>query len=193
MSSHMRPSLFLILISILVLVIGIAFFARGVQDVQEAVLSSSWPTTTGKIVGARINVSGGTSRPLSSRTVGAFNYYPDILYAYTVGNNSYIGEVVYPRSFWSHGSSQRILARFPLQSQQIIHFSPADPQTAVLLPGLRLGTFQQLIFSTLIISVSILVGIRAHPYKPSWAAASNYVMLTIALQVIYLLITAYLE
>jgi hypothetical protein len=95
----MRPSLFPILISILILVIGIVFFARGVQNVDEAVLSAGWPTTPGKIVVSSINLSGGTSAPRRSSKAGAFNYYPEILYAYTVGNNSYTSEVVYPRLF----------------------------------------------------------------------------------------------
>jgi hypothetical protein len=58
----------------------------------------------------------------------------------------------------SHGSSQRVVDAFPYNTQVQVHYSPANPNDALLQPGLRLGVFQGLLVATLVLSLALVIG-----------------------------------
>lgn len=132
-------SMFLLLLLIPCLIVGLVISSHGINDIRKAVASKDWPVTTGRIVGS----SSGN--------------FPDITYAYTINGIPYQCSQVYPHWFWTHGSSQRVVNMFPVQSLVPIHFSPTNPREAMLLVGLRPGVFQRLVSSTLVLSFIVLL------------------------------------
>ena len=131
-----------LLLSLLIpfLILGLVLFSYGISDIRKAVSSKDWPVTTGTIVGSD---SSGDS--------------PDITYAYTINGIPYQCSKVYPHWFWSAGSSRHVVNAFPVRSSAPVHYSPTNPQEALLWVGLHPGVFQRLICSTLILSVIILL------------------------------------
>lgn len=138
----------LVLVAI-ALFVGAGFlFARGVGDIRKVMASESWPVTTGTIIASDAGYSGKRSGN------STFNYYPQITYAYEVNGTAYTGDQIHPRLFWSHGSTLREVAEYPLRSQQPVHYSPVNPGDAVLQARLSPGVFQRLLVATTLMALA---------------------------------------
>jgi len=147
-------AVFLFLFALVPLVLGGYLLVRGARDIGEAMASTSWPTAQGTIVESRVVATG-------KRGGGTFNYYPKVIYTYTVNGKEYTGDEVYPHLFWSQGPSLRVVEAYPFGSMKTVHYSPNQPEEAMLEPGLRLGVFQQSVLATLVLSMAILFGINS--------------------------------
>ena len=123
-----------------VVFVGI-FFAAGLglswwgwAVLQNARVSESWPMTDGEITYSQIQIStddDGTS------------YHADVRFVYVVEDRRYEADTV---SFGQYGSSDRshaagIVARYPVGQRAAVYYDPAKPETAVLEPGVTLGSY----------------------------------------------------
>lgn len=121
--------------------IMLVFFAAGIgvsiwgwSVLQNARISDSWPTTDGEILSSNVRVDNdddGTS------------YFGDVTFQYFVDDIPYTSDNV---SFGQYGSSDRdhaasIVARYPAGEGVTVHYDPADPETAVLEPGVTWSSY----------------------------------------------------
>lgn len=123
-----------------VVFVGIFFIAGlglswwGWVVLQNARVSESWPMTDGEITYSQIQIStddDGTS------------YHADVRFVYVAEDRRYEADTV---SFGQYGSSDRnhaagIVARYPVGQRVTVYYDPAKPETAVLEPGVTLGSY----------------------------------------------------
>lgn len=135
----------------------IIFFAAGIgisiwgwSVLQNARVSESWPATDGEVVSSNVRVStdeDGTS------------YFGDVTYSYVVNDARYTSDNV---SFGQYGSSDRghaeeIVAKYPAGSGVTVRYDPADPETAVLEPGVTWSSYLMLGFGALFTCIPLIV------------------------------------
>ncbi len=106
----------------------------GVTTVRNASVSQDWPAVPGTITVSQVTIS--------TDEDGA-TYYADVQYKYVVNDRWYTADTV---NFGEYGSSNRsradkIVARYPPDSQVTVYYNPDDPDTAVLEPGLSWGSY----------------------------------------------------
>ncbi len=164
-------------------------------DIIQAGASSRWTKTTGTVIESRVTFSGGTRH----RGPGVFNYYPVVTYRYSVDGAPRVADKIYPTLFWSQGSAKQFVEAHPMRSQLEVYFSPANPADAMLLPGLRLGTFQRFICGTSLASVGLLCAVGCFRYFDteifgiSLDSLSNVTLLLIIVQVVYLFLSGFYQ
>lgn len=122
---------------IMLALLGLFVTLAGIASFKVAVASPRWPKTTARVVKSWISQYRTHSK--SNRVV----YSPMLEYEYEVAGQSYIGDCI---DFSSYSGSQR-------QAQQIlddiganrdyiqVYYSPNNPETSVILPGLRFVHF----------------------------------------------------
>lgn len=123
--------------------------------------SKTWPTTTGKITSSRIDEFMGRAKTAtgSRRTI----YTPQIKFSYTVDGKQYHGDRIGNGDYQSYTeySPNRLIKRYPAQSEVTIYYNPADPTDALLQPtaagnliGLIVGTIISL-FGVICIAIVV--------------------------------------
>jgi hypothetical protein len=117
----------------LFILIGLIALGVGVMNLVRSLRCESWPTVEGVI----------ESADMQSQTGGeeGITYSADISYAYQVAGKHYAGQrVAFGARSASSSRAQRVLDRFPVGKKVSVHYSPGDPQLAVLEPGIHGGT-----------------------------------------------------
>jgi len=130
----------LIVMGLIFAAVGIGVLIWGVMTVKNAYASSSWPTTTGKIVESRVDHRRSSS---GSRSSSSTTYHAEIGYTYTVDGNTYDGDRV---SFGEYGSSnsshaRSVVRRYPVGQSVEVCYDPADPTSACLEAGVSWSTW----------------------------------------------------
>lgn len=137
---------------IVVQVIGGVLFAIGVLIgygmVRTRARSASWaywPVATGTIVVSEVTVA--TQRLIQS-TGPTKIYGTDIRYEYEADGRSFTGDTVTlggtAETSASEGSSEALVARYPLGAKVDVYYDPADPSTSMLEPASRSGIFNMM-------------------------------------------------
>ena len=137
--------------------IMIVFFAAGIgisiwgwSVLQNARVSETWPTTDGEILTSNVRIDNdddGTS------------YFGDVTFRYVVDDVVYTSDSV---SFGQYGSSNRghaeeIVARYPTGNGVTVHYDPADPETAVLEPGVTWSSYFILAMGAVFTCIPLIV------------------------------------
>lgn len=130
--------------------VGIGLSIWGWSVLQDARVSESWPATDGEILSSTIRVDtdeDGTS------------YFGDVTFRYFVDDVAYTSDNV---SFGQYGSSDRdhaeeIVARYPAGSGATVHYDPAEPETAVLEPGVTWSSYMLLGMGVLFICIPVII------------------------------------
>ena len=129
--------------------VGIWQVVAGWDSVAEGWQSSSWPTTTGTITSANIRVSHGQH---------GSSLIPEVSYAYAVSGATFTGTVIAPRLWGDASSAHAVMRDFPVGSHPLVHYSPAGPGRAVLIPGLHFQTFARLLFGLVPFTLAGTIG-----------------------------------
>lgn len=140
---HLLPLVF-------VLVGGVILFF-GVRQILRANASTTWPTVTGVVTVAELGKHLGHDRD------DATTYSADISYDYVVNDHSYVNGTVNFGSVQTSDPStaRRVLKRYPVGLQVPVYYNPADPQEAILEPGLDWGSWFLPIFGGIFLVVGV--------------------------------------
>jgi len=117
----------------LFLLIGMATLGAGCWNLFESLRCRSWPVTTGVITAAEMTTQSGDQ--------GGETHGVNIAYDYMVAGQHYDGtRLAFGVMTASGGYAQAVLKCYPVGRKIPVHYSPADPQQAVLETGIHGGT-----------------------------------------------------
>ena len=106
--------------------LALALFAAWLRD--RAATARTWPTASGTVTASQ--VQSGTDAD------GSFLYWPEVRYAYSVGDREYLGGRV--RATLTRTSSPdhatAVVSRYPTGSTVTVRYDPANPASALLDP-----------------------------------------------------------
>ncbi|MDB6057710.1 MAG: hypothetical protein JWO95_1554 [Verrucomicrobiales bacterium] len=118
----------------LFIIIGVVIIGVGANLVFQSVRCRSWPTTVGTIRTARMGQH--------SSNKGGNTYSADISYGYSVGDTRYLGtKVAFGMMSASSSYAGGVLKRYPVGAEVPVYYSPNNPGTAVLEPGIHGGAW----------------------------------------------------
>jgi hypothetical protein len=121
---------------------GLVLAGYGVRQLYLGHVSKGWPQTEGSVVESEVTKERvERSRGDSGRPRYETRYRPRVRYHYTVERQTYSSERI---GFGSESMRDRKVAdaiaqKYPAGSQPVVYYSPDDPTTAVLEPGLTRG------------------------------------------------------
>jgi hypothetical protein len=114
--------------------IGIAMLGVGLNLVFQSLRCKSWPTTQGTIQSAEIGQHRGSK--------GGTSYSADVSYGYSVRQTHYTGtKIAFGMMSASASYARGVLNRYPVGAKVPVYYSPNDPGTAVLEPGIHGGVW----------------------------------------------------
>jgi hypothetical protein len=117
----------------LFIVIGLAIEGAGVWTLIHSLRTRHWPATDGVIQSAHVQSHSGSD----GRTYSAV-----VTYTYSVAGVSYEGDKISIGQISSSSAyAQRILDRYPVGKEVLVHYSPTDPAVVVLETGVHGGTW----------------------------------------------------
>ncbi|MFI4995503.1 MAG: DUF3592 domain-containing protein [Hyphomicrobiales bacterium] len=137
------------------LIVPLAFSAMGIGAVYEYRRmhrkmheSAHWPTAPGTITASEVVEFEETSKDDKGHETTTTNYRADIRFAYKVGGREFHS------SQWQWGwtaiylyaeGAQKIVDAHPAGKSVLVYYDPRNPETAVLEPGNKKGTFVPLV------------------------------------------------
>ncbi len=130
-------------------VVGIGLAIWGWSVLQNARVSESWPTTDGQILSSNVR---------EDRDEDGTSYFGDVTFGYFVDDISYTSDTV---SFGQYGGerdhAEEIVARYPAGSGVTVYYDPADPETAVLEPGVTWSSYMLLGMGVLFTCIPLII------------------------------------
>lgn len=135
MSANLAGAVFLLL--------GLGTSYYGYRLIRRARASTQWPAAQGQIESSTVDVERERDRDSDGDVHYKTKYIPRTVYSYQVGGTDYIGEQV---SFGRTSSSSpnwayRLRDLYPAGTEVSVYYDPADPQEAVLQPGVKWTTY----------------------------------------------------
>ena len=129
--------------------VGVGISIWGWSVLQNARVSESWPATDGEILSSVVR---------EDTDEDGTSYFGDVTYRYFVADVAYTSDSV---SFGQYGGerdhAEEIVARYPAGSGVTVHYDPADPETAVLEPGVTWSSYFMLAMGALFTCIPIIV------------------------------------
>ncbi|MCA9954172.1 MAG: DUF3592 domain-containing protein [Anaerolineales bacterium] len=129
--------------------VGVGISIWGWSVLQNARVSESWPATDGEILSSVVR---------EDTDEDGTSYFGDVTYRYFVADVAYTSDNV---SFGQYGGerdhAEEIVARYPAGSGVTVHYDPADPETAVLEPGVTWSSYFMLAMGALFTCIPIIV------------------------------------
>lgn len=112
------------------LLFGAGALFLGVRDLDRAGASADWPAVRGTVESSRVE---------SSTDDDGTTYGAEVLVRYEVAGAEYLSNRVRFGEFSSSdpGPAQRTVRRYPVGAEVAVHYDPADPELAVLEPGVH--------------------------------------------------------
>jgi hypothetical protein len=128
--------------------LGVFLIYRMQQSKKKALVSQSWPSTTGQITESHVSRSQSTDSDGDTTT----SYSARVAYTYQVGGQTYSGHNIafgFNPSYSSETKAQADAARYPVGSQVSVYYDPNKPSDAVLerqVSGSKVGLILGIIF-----------------------------------------------
>ena len=110
------------------ILIGLVTLYMGVKDLGKAAESAQWPSVEGTILHSSLDVHHGDD---------STTYSAEVMYTYEVEGTVYSSNRLkfgYART-GNPSDAQKIVNSYPIDSQVIVYFDPAQPEESVLVPG----------------------------------------------------------
>jgi len=134
----------------------------GLPTLKLAKSSGSWPKTSGVVMQSSIETKRSSShrRGRRSRT----SYSPKIQFEYTVDGKQYSSDQLNASGefFAGRGKAQEVVDNYKRGKQVDVFYSPADPNVAMLEPGLTGGSF--VVFGVGVLFSVVGLGLGAMPF-----------------------------
>ena len=129
--------------------VGVGISIWGWSVLQNARVSESWPATDGEILSSVVR---------EDTDEDGTSYFGDVTYRYFVADVAYTSDNV---SFGQYGGerdhAEEIVARYPAGSGVTVHYDPADPETAVLEPGVTWSSYFMLAMGVVFTCIPLIV------------------------------------
>jgi len=137
------------------ILLGAFFLWIGVKILHTANASKSWPTVTGKVVSSSVGTQRGDK--------GGITYHGEVLYEYVVDGKTLSSHEL---SFGDYGSNdpshaREVVNKYPVGTVVTVHYSPSNPEKAVLEPGIIGHTYFVPIFGAIFFTGPLLMFIFA--------------------------------
>lgn len=118
----------------LFMVVGVIAIGCGAWTLLRSLRCEHWPTTEGVIETAEMG--------RQSSNDGGDTYSANVSYSYQVAGIHYVGtRLAFAAMSASSGYARGILDRYPVGKKVPVHYSPDDPELAVLETGIHGGTW----------------------------------------------------
>lgn len=129
-------------------------FRHVVLNVSRGVKSNSWPTVEGVIAVSRIAEGTDPDGPSHDRT-----YNPVISYEYTVLGVSYLSDQLgFGSVVWTNKEpAKRVVSEYFTGRRIKVYYDPDNPQISTLEPGFNPGIFMELLLSSALLGLGILL------------------------------------
>jgi hypothetical protein len=134
--------------------VGAGLMVWGGIVLRNASVSKEWPAVQGEIVSSYVD---------SSSDEDGTTYSADIEFQYVVDDRRLTADTV---NFGEYGSSNRnhaadIVAKYPVGKMVTVYYDPAEPETAVLEPGVTWSSYVLLLMGLVfIIAPAIILGVN---------------------------------
>jgi hypothetical protein len=144
---------------------GVALLLLAKRYRTTTAASLSWPSVEGRVTSAAIRE--GTRRVNDNRMTV---YHPEVAYEFEIDGRHYQGRHVdMSQLMGSSGGmlrqakAEEIVDRYPIGSDVLVHYDPAQPERAVLVPGGSGGAPTTLIgaIALLVVGIGCLIGAGA--------------------------------
>ena len=136
--------------------VGIYLLIRFNKDKQKAASSQTWPSTSGRIVEARVTESTSTDSDGDRSTY----YSPQIVYEYEVMGSPIRGDKIYvglKSSSSNYKKAQEKVAQYPIGKTVSVFYNPDDPTDAVL--ERRAQTTTTLVLGIIFLVIGVCLGL----------------------------------
>ena len=155
------PVVLWIFLSLFILA-GLGGVGAGVWNLYRGLRCESWPTADGVVDRAKMK--------FHSSSKGGVTYSADVSYHYQTAGTYHTGaRLAFGTMSSSASYAQDILARYPVGAKVQVHYSPDDPELAVLETGVHGGVWIEFGVGT----VFVLVGLMFMGLFRRAAAAQN--------------------
>ena len=107
--------------------IGVFVIYKAYRTRQQADASQGWPAVRGELTDARVD--------RSTDSDGGASYIPRLRYTYQVSGTTFTGDKItfgFHQSYGSEAKAQAVLQRYPVGSNAMVYYNPANPGEAVL-------------------------------------------------------------
>ncbi len=119
-------------------ILGAAFFVIGFSARRKARLSLLWPTANGKVVSTNMAQHVSVDSDTHQRSV---SYQPIVNYEYQIDNTHFSGQrIAFGADSFDYNTAQKVLQRYPIDTDVQVHYDPNDPDSAVLETSASGGT-----------------------------------------------------
>jgi hypothetical protein len=121
--------------------VGLGGVAVSLYDLDRCRRAVAWPTVQGVVVWSQVE-------EVSNEGI---SYFPRIVYTYEVQGSQYRGRALNPAAEAAGGGdknwAQQIVNRYPLKSAVKVYYNPADPNDAILEPGVQRRAYMPVFFA----------------------------------------------
>jgi len=143
------------IIAAVCILIGAPILYWGVQGLAVGYESTSWPTTSGKVLESAVHSTHDRNRGTTFRA--------ELLYKYVVNGESYSGRQLAPGGADLEDSAEvtAILGNHPIGSDIPVYYSPTDPSQSILETGIRAIGIVFLVTGLSFVVAGLVIFIRA--------------------------------
>jgi hypothetical protein len=126
------------LFGLVMLGLGIFIYYQMSNELGLGAESADWPAVNGTIVES--NVATGEQ---TVKGVRVTKYLTEISYDYAVGGKTFSGGRISfdPSMHVTAESAEAVVNRYPVGSEQPVHYDPADPTQSTLVPGIETTSY----------------------------------------------------
>jgi hypothetical protein len=103
------------------ILLGIIFYSQ-----RKANITRTWPSTTGVVQISTLEMRRSSS---SQHNMVA---YPQVVYTYQVGGQSYQSNRIQSGLEWGGSGARNVVVRYPVGSQVTVYYDPRNPAEALL-------------------------------------------------------------
>lgn len=118
---------------------------------QDARASATWPNTPGQVVSSDVRHS--------TDSEGGDSYSPEVTYQYSVNDQSYQADRIKfgENSYNSNRRAQEEVDRYPVGRTVDVYYDPAEPEKAVLEPGVSGGSYIVISIGAVFMLISLIM------------------------------------
>jgi hypothetical protein len=117
-----------LLFGLLLVAVGITIVSPGLVDIRDGWASRSWPTVPGLVTGSTVRADDSDDLP---------EYRVSVTYEYSVDGRQYVGRHIgiLDEVYSDSQPARDEAAQYPVGASVDVYYSPEDPSSAVLEPG----------------------------------------------------------
>jgi hypothetical protein len=131
---------------------GIYLLWLGIADLVKASASAGWPAVPGQVQ---------CSIPPTGKALFVSRSDSDFAFTFAVNGGVYTGHTIYPHILWRKSAAQELTRTYPPGSTVTVYYSPGDPSSSCLVPGIRAGAFQRLLMALLVLTFGSIFAVSA--------------------------------